>query len=168
MRGLPGRDHSGPAAKRLVPAHAGVTRVVPDPAKGSNTRPRTCGGYPSRVFFRAAPKYSSPHMRGLPVHLPREGEQSRPRTCGGYPGGSPLFCCQGSSSPHMRGLPVDCRHGRDHFALVPAHAGVPARPPSRIRIVLVPVHAGVTRRSNVRHSRPHARPRTCGGYPASI
>ncbi len=67
MRGLPGMPPAFACLRRLVPAHAGVTRgkvglrVPPVP------RPRTCGGYPPTGSWLRTTSISSPHMRGLPA-----------------------------------------------------------------------------------------------------
>ncbi len=66
MRGLPGRAGSASGREHLVPAHAGVTRdqVLLGPLRVP--RPRTCGGYPTRMESYKSAQDSSPHMRGLP------------------------------------------------------------------------------------------------------
>ena len=110
---------------------------------------------------------SSPHMRGIPVHLfpklidmgiiPAHAGHTRitdwheqknwdhPRTCGAYEETSALAFSSLGSSPHMRGILRNNANARSRLGIIPAHAGHTTMRPKRLM-------------------KPGDHPRTCGAY----
>ncbi len=66
MRGIPAWRRRRRWPRRLVPAHAGVTRGGKTSTRQHSPRPRTCGGYFVGADGHGRSLASSPHMRGLP------------------------------------------------------------------------------------------------------
>ncbi len=92
--------------RSVVPARAGVFRTLPPLSPVMTSRPRACGGLPSRGL-----NY---------VRIPA----GRPRACGGLPRCPTRWAEWSGSSPRVRGSSLGWWHGRTVGDVVPARAGV--------------------------------------------
>ena len=64
MRGTPRRKTLANQTDGIIPAHAGNTRLRPEPFRRAEDHPRTCGEHQVRLDSLAEIEGSSPHMRG--------------------------------------------------------------------------------------------------------
>ena len=132
-------------AMRIIPAHAGQTRVRTGRKSRDPDHPRTCGANVRYDNELNQVSGSSPHMRGkrrwvserswclriIPAHAGQTtGPSNRPgartdhpRTCGANLLGSLKVRHEGGSSPHMRGKQMRCCPGHVVLRIIPAHAG---------------------------------------------
>ena len=130
---------------RIIPAHAGQTRLSNKPPNVVADHPRACGANLSTFITPLRASGSSPRMRGkrvvglhdtvririIPAHAgqtpswgpPEPVWTDHPRACGANPTSStfPLISC--GSSPRMRGKPHHEVHIQVQFRIIPAHAG---------------------------------------------
>ena len=169
-RGSSGLDRGRPNLRRVVPARAGVIRIIGGNAPGGKRRPRASGGHPMPCSPAGTSVVSSPRERGssaifagctshsqvVParagvirlVSLCPRRRRGRPRASGGHPFTPVAGQRRPLSSPRERGSSDDAVDGRAPVSVVPARAGV-------IRCVS-PSPAGGA-----------GRPRASGGHPAS-
>ena len=137
--------------RRVVPARAGVIRLLSPPSRPSSRRPRASGGHPDARIALNAQVESSPRERGSSVRTQHGYRQravvparagviparsrcctarsGRPRASGGHPWSARIFRPTGASSPRERGS--SCRPSRPccRRRVVPARAGVIRHPP---------------------------------------
>ena len=151
--------------RRIIPAHAGQTKITHLSNVFSTDHPRTCGANGTRVAISGQDSGSSPHMRGkqaagvlehaalriIPAHagqtdrflVPLGPNTDHPRTCGA----NCMPCCTSplavGSSPHMRGKL------RSHIRIVALER-------------IIPAHAGQTRAMRAAAAFTSDHPRTCG------
>ena len=130
MRGLRRNHLIDHFLRGIIPAHAGLTSIVPLSRKSVRDHPRPCGAYSDKDTEKIWVAGSSPPMRGLltnfnqslsfkgiiPAHAGLTSSPSdylrlfrdHPRPCGAYITKSAQGCAMPGSSPPMRGLRVDC------------------------------------------------------------
>ena len=134
--------------RRIIPARAGFTRLVPDVRDASQDHPRSRGVYDHGDQPSSSPAGSSPLARGLqdprerahlpdriiparagftrPTRRPRTGPGDHPRSRGVYRWVSWSWRCWGGSSPLARGLRYrPCGSGPGD-RIIPARAGFTA------------------------------------------
>jgi len=70
-RGSSAHAEGGHQGQRVVPAHAGVFRMMRAPPMSSVSRPRARGGLPVRIAGGLRFERSSPRTRGSSLLLPR-------------------------------------------------------------------------------------------------
>ena len=153
----------------VVPARAGVIRVVGGCVVGGHRRPRASGGHPSALPMLVNMLRSSPRERGSSEQLEelraghavvparagvirtgttgRPRKPGRPRASGGHPREDATIVCLEWSSPRERGS-----------------SAAPGDP--RRRAGVVPARAGVIRRDRTGRGRHDRRPRASGGHPS--
>ena len=130
---------------RLIPAHAGKTRLAGEGLPFHGAHPRACGENLNNTDLSSTDAGSSPRMRGkhslvvkpvasaglIPAHAgktlsPRSSllaSPAHPRACGeNYTSTMGTLSSEGSS-PRMRGKQRRTRMDRVHSGLIPAHAG---------------------------------------------
>ncbi len=144
-RGTPGDVHRDPAKDRLIPAHAGNTRLPVTVEARNPAHPRTRGEHAEEVAKNGGTHGSSPHTRGtrkdrdrqrracrlIPAHAgnthrgrgrwPRRS--AHPRTRGEHHLSEPEPYPGPGSSPHTRGTRAGGRRRPRAARLIPAHAG---------------------------------------------
>ena len=165
MRGKLRTSVVGVELDRIIPAHAGQTRMSPSNSSRRTDHPRTCGANILPGATAGTACGSSPHMRGkqimvagaralvriIPAHA---GQTFRPSYGGGIRPDHPRTCGanqvrghhrrrRGGSSPHMRGKR-------------------PLRILSTMRARIIPAHAGQTSPSTGPSHLAADHPRTCG------
>ena len=145
MRGKPISLFGIPTAIRLIPAHAGKTRVRALLSRRRGAHPRACGENRHTLRDKQTSMGSSPRMRGkpestvpttlawglIPAHagktsrrLPSPGPlRAHPRACGENKAGVPKEAVDEGSSPRMRGKLYLALQGHLLIGLIPAHAG---------------------------------------------
>ena len=129
----------------IIPAHAGHTSLCPDLWFSRRDHPRTCGAYGVASLALRFSLGSSPHMRGIRIHVSatilcagiipahaghticlcfcgRHG-RDHPRTCGAYKCLNARPKPMTGSSPHMRGILAVLSADDDEHGIIPAHAG---------------------------------------------
>ena len=145
MRGKPEAWHEVVEAVRIIPAHAGQTRVYAVPLIACSDHPRACGANELDENSNVFASGSSPRMRGkqrgtrlprraeriIPAHAGQTAQSSakrpcrsdHPRACGAnlIPMVSRLSGC--GSSPRMRGKQLDNEGILVCGRIIPAHAG---------------------------------------------
>ena len=149
MRGKPPACFRQVWLLRIIPAHAGQTRVpyATGPLRGDH--PRTCGANAVSCCGYQGMGGSSPHMRGkhvlsyddhsllriIPAHagqtrrragVPRD-RTDHPRTCGANDAAAVREFDSLGSSPHMRGKLFAALYLRCLRRIIPAHAGQTCR-----------------------------------------
>ena len=148
MRGKPPGRAQPCLGPRLIPAHAGKTRLPALPMNDQRAHPRACGENPFTALARSPGCGSSPRMRGkqrdfwtrntltglipahagkTPVCLPRPRPSHRQRLIPAHAGKTaktnhPSSAKEGSS-PRMRGKPPWACMPACSRRLIPAHAG---------------------------------------------
>ena len=167
-RGSSAAHPARPGPPDVVPARAGVIRMVMGRHRHRGRRPRTRGGHPGLAWALLPEKTSSPHARGssvapaggcllgqvVPARAgvipctsgPTQAARRRPRTRGGHPDTPARSASFLMSSPHARGS-----------SAVKALTGV--------RSDVVPARAGVIRARRGNRGELWRRPRTRGGHP---
>ena len=152
---------------RIIPAHAGFTKIIAQRVVYIRDHPRTRGVYGPLTWIQAMTSGSSPHTRGL--HVPERGghyedgiipahagftsrfasarttSRDHPRTRGVYDAQSLVQEGDIGSSPHTRGL-------------LYAASGEITGPR------IIPAHAGFTSQGGPRAREPPDHPRTRGVY----
>ena len=194
MRGKPRNSPRASDNCRIIPAHAGQTRIVGRVCHGSPDHPRACGANPS--FFVPSPIClgSSPRMRGKPHGfvtrvltdriIPAHAGQTRllflcalmatdhPRACGANKSSPTPGADIDGSSPRMRGKLRGVQGNRGHRRIIPAHAG---QTHDELRrgawqhrgLRIIPAHAGQTRRARWCPAGTSDHPRACGANTVS-
>ena len=145
MRGKPVRHRTEGDATRIIPAHAGQTRIAPLIAGLYPDHPRACGANDPLNVKDAIRDGSSPRMRGkrhsgwayycpqriIPAHagqtqcrrICNRNAPDHPRACGANPTLRRAEGAHVGSSPRMRGKLLDCVQHSVHRRIIPAHAG---------------------------------------------
>ena len=133
------------ARARIIPAHAGQTRLLPSVHSHRSDHPRACGANFTLRDVSCIADGSSPRMRGkpgetrpvqagsriIPAHagqtsaMPREAASStdHPRACGANAPESIPVWRQLGSSPRMRGKHQFVHRQQSARRIIPAHAG---------------------------------------------
>ena len=145
MRGTLQIKVSHLAIWRIIPAHAGNTRIVRDSKLSETDHPRACGEHNLQQVCPGAFRGSSPRMRGTPAFTAPENELMRiipahagntafpawrgshrsdhPRACGEHGRQCSAVKSPAGSSPRMRGTRVRWRPEPRKRRIIPAHAG---------------------------------------------
>ena len=145
MRGKQLRANRLAARLRLIPAHAGKTKISGEFYQEYGAHPRACGENLAAQSGLCDSKGSSPRMRGkrhdpdggmvrtglIPAHAGKTHFYSlyigiswaHPRACGENAGELRKFSGYVGSSPRMRGKHFIKAKLRDRLGLIPAHAG---------------------------------------------
>ena len=145
MRGKQPEYEAAANKQRIIPAHAGQTRVVYIAVIVTADHPRACGANWSSWYARCSMSGSSPRMRGKQPEyeaaankqriIPAHAGQTRvvyiavivtadhPRACGANLWCWWLFCCFFGSSPRMRGKQGRFHRRVSNRRIIPAHAG---------------------------------------------
>ena len=145
MRGKRQADRRGRGPDRIIPAHAGQTRIRQCSTRTDPDHPRACGANNDFLVQLGAMVGSSPRMRGKPMQtadkvdehriIPAHAGQTRPRprtpvsptdhprACGANGSMTCAFRSCSGSSPRMRGKLVHLRSFRCRLRIIPAHAG---------------------------------------------
>ena len=125
MRGKLGSQVGGEAPCRIIPAHAGQTRMLWSSRMISPDHPRACGANRIPDAHRSSPSGSSPRMRGKRAH--RLGLCGLQRIIPAHAGQTtkPTAAERSAygSSPRMRGKLRHTLHIVDTDRIIPAHAG---------------------------------------------
>ena len=130
----------------IIPAHAGLTKVVQCPYPAFWDHPRACGAHAFSASITVAAWGSSPRMRGspsndfhriigkgiIPAHAGltisitsyRLTTRDHPRACGAHSSVHGQWRMKTGSSPRMRGSRVSVRCNVTAFGIIPAHAGL--------------------------------------------
>ena len=165
MRGKPCSVVYYPFCYRIIPAHAGQTRLPGRCSCRWPDHPRACGANEFSPRSYGPRTGSSPRMRGKPQRrrlrharrriIPAHAGQTRrveraaflitdhPRACGANTFCRTIALLKDGSSPRMRG-----KHGTDAD--------------DAVRVRIIPAHAGQTETSSADPSPPSDHPRACG------
>ena len=157
MRGTQCDEVTTGAPVRIIPAHAGNTRVVSRSIAASRDHPRACGEHSDVAIISGTLIGSSPRMRGTPDSLNNSlngvriipahaGNTARfaweyapnwdhPRACGEHSSNVIFFGVVTGSSPRMRGTHTVMRACLRIGGIIPAHAGNTCRPSNPLTIV---------------------------------
>ena len=123
-RGAPAHRRLIRSTRRLIPAHAGSTRVEMTPWKYKAAHPRSRGEHHASLACNGEFNGSSPLTRGALVDVLLEGGRSaHPRSRGEHPSCSVMGGCSPGSSPLTRGALQHRVQRSAHERLIPAHAG---------------------------------------------
>ena len=153
MRGTHAHGLAGLDRLRIIPAHAGNTRMTEAPPLGTTDHPRACGEHHCPATAARLAVGSSPRMRGtqvassldcpthriIPAHagntsnggLGLAGAADHPRACGEHCLNLPRRQPANGSSPRMRGTLHYDGTISDGLRIIPAHAGNTHLPPRR-------------------------------------
>ena len=145
MRGKLETIPSTVVPRRLIPAHAGKTRVISRSGSADPAHPRACGENRTRRTQRPAHSGSSPRMRGkpsgtaravrvvglIPAHAGKTlqpghlllDSRAHPRACGENTSTRFVNASCTGSSPRMRGKRLSRTFAFLGRGLIPAHAG---------------------------------------------
>ena len=167
MRGSRRAARDNLEAIGIIPAHAGLTRILRARRRRQRDHPRACGAHQIRPRHGNCLLGSSPRMRGsqllfafmvprsgiIPAHagltkIARHLSQSsrdHPRACGAHRHAHAERRGDMGSSPRMRGSP---RHGMAGMA----------------RRGIIPAHAGLTQKCSFTQSKKWDHPRACGAH----
>ena len=171
MRGKPDQRRDPVRRERIIPAHAGQTRVVRAAAGQGPDHPRACGANGWVSWLLATARGSSPRMRGkpqplgnlrrkpriIPAHAGqtrtggggRLGKPDHPRACGANNGYVSGYGPLDGSSPRMRGKRPEHRGPNGRGRIIPAHAG--QTPPSAPSCRRRPDHPRACGANSIRH-----------------
>ena len=130
----------------IIPAHAGLTKVMTSKKPCSWDHPRACGAHKFDIKPLTDPLGSSPRMRGsrflafaffahlgiIPAHagltierrVALSADRDHPRACGAHAASSPTVFQTLGSSPRMRGSLQVRQPGISPVGIIPAHAGL--------------------------------------------
>ena len=175
-RGKPGIHHGTPVKLRLIPAHAGKTRLAASCSSTERAHPRSRGENPAPSLGSAPRAGSSPLTRGkphrftisrkkmrlIPAHAGKTSSLSRgtvrplahPRSRGENVATTYTVGTRRGSSPLTRGKRRAHRPRSGNARLIPAHAGKTA--PKYSRVMGSPAHPrsrGENERSEARRDR---------------
>ena len=153
MRGKRQADRRGRGPDRIIPAHAGQTRIRQCSTRTDPDHPRACGANNDFLVQLGAMVGSSPRMRGKPMQtadkvdehriIPAHAGQTRPRprtpvsptdhprACGANGSMTCAFRSCSGSSPRMRGKHDLRQQPRRKLRIIPAHAGQTDLPAGR-------------------------------------
>ncbi len=125
MRGKRHRHVRQPARLRIIPAHAGQTRLRWSPLRSCADHPRTCGANTivnviKGIFDWIIPAHAGQTVAGVHFHVVIA---DHPRTCGANRPRRRPGTLRNGSSPHMRGKLVRRRIVCRPRRIIPAHAG---------------------------------------------
>ena len=145
MRGTPSGCRRPTWPPRIIPAHAGNTRVRSGRARRLSDHPRACGEHNMRSYQYWMYRGSSPRMRGtlgismfshtndgiIPAHAGNTStamwasacSRDHPRACGEHVGLKLAAVPLSGSSPRMRGTRRRAELMRGGYGIIPAHAG---------------------------------------------
>ena len=145
MRGKRSRPLACVPCHRIIPAHAGQTRVRTALRRTRTDHPRACGANLTVAVTLAVPAGSSPRMRGkhtktpktmsypriIPAHAGQTTSTSdswatapdHPRACGANTARKPVTGIKTGSSPRMRGKRGCGGRSTTRGRIIPAHAG---------------------------------------------
>ncbi len=175
--------------RRVVPARAGIFRIVDLVGVGARCRPRTRGDLPRKYFTEAIERLSSPHARGSSDQLPATDARGQvvPARAGIFPAVRRAPPRSPASSPHARGsssrgtpfrchprcrprtrgdLPYEHVRARDLRLSSPHARGSSSSLVTRSRRhTVVPARAGIFLRLRVCWVLDACRPRTRGDLP---
>ncbi len=145
MRGIHTKVRPRNRGNRIIPAHAGNTRLCTRKLERRTDHPRSCGEYSSGLYSSSNRIGSSPLMRGIlknsisnivivriiPAHAGNTCRilanihfwEDHPRSCGEYTirVGNPGLAV--GSSPLMRGIRLNKCEEQVDRRIIPAHAG---------------------------------------------
>ena len=165
MRGKHVLPYSGTAQGRIIPAHAGQTRIASTEVTYRPDHPRACGANHASHVFGRFNHGSSPRMRG------KRRCQSAGRTCGriipAHAGQTDSYAhCFFDGSDHPRACGANStRYNARHMPTgsSPRMRGKRGR---NVRVIalrrIIPAHAGQTWRSDCARSHDSDHPRACG------
>ena len=145
MRGTPYGTVVAKVTPRIIPAHAGNTRIVSFQFQRIWDHPRACGEHTSLPTVSFIAMGSSPRMRGTPVIIVPEAygvgiipahagntvncgvtclvNGDHPRACGEHRSVDEVLDGAEGSSPRMRGTPTRWSYTLRCGRIIPAHAG---------------------------------------------
>ena len=129
MRGKPKVGTTGGCASRIIPAHAGQTRLTGPWGWRVADHPRACGANPM-VVVALDPPCGSAHA-GQTLRAPTRHRRAtdHPRACGANLTCTSCNAVSIGSSPRMRGKPDNGLGTLTSQRIIPAHAGQ-TQPPS--------------------------------------